>query len=56
MHILEIDVDAGRARGLELARKVGGAMVDAGVEAEFLDHQAALVRPARDPDCAASTI
>ena len=29
-------------------------MVDASVEAEFLDHEAALVRPARDPDRAAS--
>jgi hypothetical protein len=29
-------------------------MVDAGVEAELLDHEAALVRPARDPDRAAS--
>ena len=48
--ILEIDVDALRARRLEPRRQIAAAMVDAGVEAELLDHVAALLRPARDAD------
>src|SRR5262249_57551686 len=53
-YILEINVDASRTHGLELAREVCGAMVDAGVEAEVLDHVAALVRPPSDADCTTS--
>src|SRR5579871_1333543 len=53
-HVLEINVDAGRACGVEPPRKVSSAMVHTGIEAKFLDHVAALVRPAGNPHCAAS--
>ena len=45
--ILEIDVDAFRAGGLELSGEIGRAVIDARVEAELLLHIAALVRARR---------
>src|SRR5215207_10204386 len=52
--VLEIDVDALRAGGLELLREIRCAVVDGGVEAELLDQRSAFVGAAGDADGAAS--
>ena len=52
--VLEIDVDALRAGGLELLREIRRAVVDGGVEAELLDQRSALVGAAGDADRAAA--
>ncbi|KOT02711.1 hypothetical protein DM50_3748 [Burkholderia mallei] len=52
--VLEIHVDAVRARGGELFREIGIVVIDARVEAERPGHIAALVRAARDADDAAT--
>src|SRR5262249_41960030 len=52
--ILEIDIDAVRTGGRELLREIGGAMVDAGVEAELFADETALRIATGDADCAAA--
>ena len=52
--VLEVDVDALRRRGLEVGCKIAGLVVDAGVEAEFVRHVAALVGTAGDANGAAA--
>ena len=52
--ILEIDVDAVRTGGFELLRKIGRAMIDAGIEAELVGYEAAFLGTAGDADRARS--
>src|SRR5690606_24198931 len=52
--ILEIDVDAAGNGFPELLREVRVVAVDAGVEAECLDHEAAFLRAAGNADDAAA--
>src|SRR5262249_3777357 len=48
--ILEIDVDAFRARCGKTGGQIGCPVVDAGIEAEFLGHVAAFVWSTRNAD------
>src|SRR6202022_1311954 len=48
--VLEIDVDAVRARGSELSWKIDGAVIDRRVEAELVFPVRAFLRPAGDAD------
>ena len=48
--ILEINIDALRARLVERGAEIGAAMVERGIEAELVLDIAALVGTAGDPD------
>src|SRR5712672_1136264 len=48
--ILEINIDARRARLVERGAEIGAAMVERGIEAELVLDIAALVGAAGDPD------
>ena len=48
--VLEVHVDAVGAGGGQLLRQVGVVAVEAGIEAQLVDHRAALGRAAGNPD------